>query len=129
VDTLGTVRDVYGEWARGNYRAGLDLYDPQITLQVHNPIPDAGVYDGLEGLQRYMRRFLETWDDYEIRAVNVESDGDRVVVLVHHGGRASGAWVETEFFAVWTFSGDQVVRVDVAQDRDAAVSAAVARGH
>jgi ketosteroid isomerase-like protein len=123
VDRLATIRDVYREWGRGNYRAGLELYDPDMTLEVHNPIPDAGVYEGLSGLQSYMRRFLATWDEYETRALDVEADGDRVVVQVHHGGlgRASGVRTEMVYFTVWTFQGDRVVRVDIAQDRDPAV--------
>ena len=75
MDRLGAIRDVYREWQRGNYRAGLELYDPGMTLEVHNPIPDAGVYEGLEGLQRYMRRFLSTWDDYETQGLEFELSG------------------------------------------------------
>jgi ketosteroid isomerase-like protein len=60
MDRLAAIRDIYREWERGNYRAGLELYDPGMTLEVHNPIPDAGVYEGVAGLQRYMRGFLST---------------------------------------------------------------------
>jgi ketosteroid isomerase-like protein len=118
VDRVEAIRDVYAEWQRGNYRAGLELYDPEITLAVHNPIPDAGVYEGVEGLQRYMRRFLETWEEYEIRAESVEADGDRVIVRVHHAGSASGARVEMHYLQIWSFEGDCVVRVDIAGDGD-----------
>ena len=110
------VTQIYEEWERGNFRAGRELYADEMTLQVHNPIPDAGVYDTVEGLQRYMRRFLETWEDYEIRAVDVAEDGDQVVVLVHHGGRARGAWTESDFTAVWTFEGERVTRMDIGGD-------------
>jgi ketosteroid isomerase-like protein len=124
VDTLAAVREVYEEWGRGNYRAGLELYDPAMTLVVHNPIPDAGTYEGLEGLQSYMRRFLDTWEDYKIEATEIEPEGDQVVVEVHHGGRASEAWVEMDYVTVWTFSGDRVVRVDIGQDRETPLAAA-----
>jgi ketosteroid isomerase-like protein len=123
VDRLGAIRDVYREWQRGNYRAGLELYDPGMTLEVHNPIPDAGVYEGLEGLQRYMRRFLSTWDDYETQGLEFELEGDRVVVHVHHGGlgRASGVRTEMTYFTVWTFEEDRVMRVDIVRDRESAL--------
>jgi len=123
VDRLGAIRDVYREWQRGNYRAGLELYDPGMTLEVHNPIPDAGVYEGLEGLQRYMRRFLSTWDDYETQGLEFEIEGDRVVVHVHHGGlgRASGVRTEMTYYTVWTFQGDRVARVDITRDRERAL--------
>ena len=123
MDRLGAIRDVYHEWQRGNYRAGLELYDPGMTLEVHNPIPDAGVYERLEGLQRYMRRFLSTWDDYETQGLEFEPEGDRVVVHVHHGGlgRASGVRTEMTYFTVWTFEEDRVMRVDIVRDRESAL--------
>jgi ketosteroid isomerase-like protein len=97
-----------------------------MTLQIHNPIPDAGVYEGVEGMQRYMRRFLSTWDEYETKAVGFRSEEDRMVVHVSHAGlgRASGARTRMDYFAVWMFDGDRVVRVDLAQDEDVAVEAA-----
>jgi ketosteroid isomerase-like protein len=126
VNTLATVRAVYSEWERGNHRAGLELYDPGVTLEVHNPIPDAGVYEGLDGLQRYMRRFLATWDEYEIRAVDFQPAGDRIIVEVHHAGlgRASGVRTEMSYFTVWSFVDDRVVRVDIAHDEEVAAQAA-----
>jgi ketosteroid isomerase-like protein len=124
VDRLAAVREVYEEWARGNYRAGIELYDPEMVLVVHNPIPDAGTYDGLKGLQNYMRRFLDTWSDYEIQATQIEAEEERIVVHVHHGGRASHAWVEMDYVTVWTFRGEGVVRVDIAQHRDVALKGA-----
>jgi ketosteroid isomerase-like protein len=110
---LASLQAVYDEWERGNYRAGIEIYDDAMTLEVHNPIPEAGVYDGLEGLQRYMRRFLATWDEYEIRGVEFEDLGDRIVVLVHHKGTTGGATVEMDYTTVWTFTGDRVTRVDI----------------
>jgi hypothetical protein len=68
MDRVAAIREVYGEWERGNYGAGLELYEPGMTLEVHSSIPEAGIYDGLEGLQRYMRGFLATWEEYVIRA-------------------------------------------------------------
>lgn len=118
MNRLDALREIYREWGRGNYRAGLELYDPGMTLEVHNPIPEAGIYEGLAGLQRYMRNFLDTWEEYEIRALGFEEDEDRIVVHVHHGGlgRASGVRTEMDYFTAWTFRGDRVVRVDIGRD-------------
>jgi ketosteroid isomerase-like protein len=118
MDRVAAIRDVYSEWGRGNYRAGLELYDPGMTLEIHNPIPDAGLYEGIEGLQRYMRHFLETWEEYEIRAEDIDAEDERVIVRVHHGGRASGAWAEMNYFQVWSFEGDRVVRMDIGATPD-----------
>ena len=122
------LKDVYREWGRGNYRAGIELYDPELTLEVHSPIPEAGVYEGVAALQRYMKDFLGTWQDYEIRADDIAEEGDIVLVHVHHGGRASGVPVEADFVTAWTFDGDRVVRQDSAQDPETALAAARASG-
>jgi ketosteroid isomerase-like protein len=125
MDRVAAIREVYGEWERGNYGAGLELYEPGMTLEVHSSIPEAGIYDGREGLQRYMRGFLATWEEYAIRADDVEAEGDQVIVNVHHAGRASGASVEMNYFQVWTFDGERVVRVDIARSRDEALTGAL----
>ena len=78
MNRVAMLEQVYREWKDGNYRAGFELYDEDMLLQVHNPIPDAGIYDGLAGLQRYMRSFLETWDEYAIRAEGIDVEGDSV---------------------------------------------------
>jgi ketosteroid isomerase-like protein len=121
---LDTIRGVYDEWARGNLHAGLELYDPDMTLEVHTPIPDAAIFEGRDGLQRYMRQFLGTWEDYETRAVEFQEHGDTVLVRVHHRGRASGLPVENNYFQAWTFSGDRVVRMDIAYDAPGALEGA-----
>ena len=73
-----------------------------------------------------MRRFLDSWDGYETKALGFEADDDRAIVHVHHrgAGQASGARSEMSYFAVWTFQEDRVVRVDLAQDRDVAIQSA-----
>jgi ketosteroid isomerase-like protein len=124
MDRPAVIREVYDEWKRGNYAAGRELYDPAMTMEIHSPIPEAGVYEGLEGLQRYMRGFLGTWKDYKIEAVGLEEHGDTILIRVHHGGEASGAWVESEFSTAWTFRGETVARIDTAEDNETALEAA-----
>jgi ketosteroid isomerase-like protein len=120
MDRLAAVRGVYERWERDDYRAGLELYDPEVRLEVHNPIPDAAIYQSVEGLQSYMRRFLTTWDEYHLEGVEFEENGDRVVVRVHHGGlgRASGVRVAMDYYMAWTFKGDRVTRLDIGASPD-----------
>ena len=62
-----------------------------------------------------------------IRSRNARGDslGDRVIVDVHHAGLASGARVEMNYFQVWTFDGERVVRVDIARGREEALEGAL----
>jgi ketosteroid isomerase-like protein len=119
-----TIRAVYDEWSRGNLGAGAELYDAHMTLQVHVPIPDAAVFEGRDGLRRYMRDFLQTWQQYEVRAVEIQEHGDTVLVCAHQRGLASGLPVENHYYQAWTFAGDRVVRMDIAYDPDTALAGA-----
>jgi ketosteroid isomerase-like protein len=128
VSRLDKIRGVYDEWTRGNLKAGFELYHPEMTLEVHTPIPDAAVYEGRDGLQRYMRHFLETWEEYELRSVEAQEHGDTVLVRVHQRGRASGLPVENNYFQAWTFDGDRVLRMDIAYDATTALEGATGIG-
>jgi ketosteroid isomerase-like protein len=124
VSHLETLRSIYDEWSRGNLNAGFELYDPDLTLEVHTPIPDAAVFAGRAGLQGYMRHFLETWQEYELRAVEFQEEGDTVLVRVYQRGSASGLPVENHYYQAWTFKGDRVVRMDIAYDAETALAGA-----
>lgn len=121
---LDAIRSVYEQWTRGDLKAGIELYEPDMTLEVHTPIPDAAVFEGRDGLQRYMRHFLETWQDYEIRGVEFSVHDNTVLVRVHHRGLASGLPVENHYYQAWTFDGDRVVRMDIAYDPETALAGA-----
>ena len=88
--------------------------------------PDPGLYEGLEGINRYMTIFLEPWERLTIEAEDFEEAGDSVVVAVLQSGTGSGSGAATEFryFHVWTFAGGRVVHWQNYRDRDEAVEAA-----
>jgi ketosteroid isomerase-like protein len=123
---LETVRAVYDEWAKGNFRAGADLYDPLAVLVQGRGFPEAGAHVGLEGIREYMHRFLEAWDRVTIEAEDLVAIGDTVVVAVvqRAAGRGSGAPGELRYFQLWSFRGDRVIRLDTIRERDAAFAAA-----
>jgi ketosteroid isomerase-like protein len=120
------VREVYAEWERGNFRAGVDRYDPDAVLVQHPGFPEAGTYEGLEGFADYMHTFLDAWEEVTIEAVELTEVGDSVVaVVVQRGiGKGSGAATDFSYFQVWTFRDGKVVRLEVIRDREAAYEAA-----
>ena len=62
-ENVEVVRRVYERWGRGDFRAGTELFDPWVVLVLRKELPDAGAYLGPEGINKYMRGFLEGWDD------------------------------------------------------------------
>lgn len=45
-DYIGILRKLYGEWSRGNFRAGPERFDEDTALVMRPEFPDAGPYRG-----------------------------------------------------------------------------------
>jgi ketosteroid isomerase-like protein len=119
------VRRVYEHWAEGDFRAGIELYDPHVVFIQRPEFPHAGVYLGPEQLSGYMRELLEAWDDFTIAAEEILPAGDSLVVAVLQRGIGvgSGAVTELRYFHVWTFRGSTVVRWENFRERSEALAA------
>jgi ketosteroid isomerase-like protein len=125
-ENVEAIRAVYEEWRNGNFRAGVDLYDPLAVLVQGAGLPEPGAYLGLEGIGDYMRTFLEAWEHVTIEAEDLVDAGDSVVAAVVQRaiGKASGAPpAEFRYFQVWSFRGGKVIRLEVLRDRVAALEA------
>jgi ketosteroid isomerase-like protein len=61
-----------------------------------------------------MTAFLKPWKALTMSAESFEQSGDRVMVKVRQAGtvRETGRPLGIEYFQVWTFQGDSVVRVE-----------------
>ena len=125
-DNVEIVRGIYERWGRGDFRADAELFDPWAVLVLRKEFPDAGAYLGLEGISKYMRGFLESWDDAVIEGEEVIAAGDSVVVRVHQqaAGKQSGTPVDMRYFQVWTFRGGRVIRLESFSAREEALRAA-----
>jgi ketosteroid isomerase-like protein len=126
-DNVEIVRSIYDQWGRGDFRAGTDLYDPEVELVLRPEFPDAGVYRGPEEIRKYMREdFLRDWEGAAIVGEEFLDAGDSVVVRVHQQatGPGSGAPVEMRYYQVWTFRGSAVVRIESIRERAEALDAA-----
>ena len=55
-ENVEAVRAVYEEWAKGNFRAGTDLYDPLVLFIPIPEFPAAEHYLGKDGVRDFMPR-------------------------------------------------------------------------
>jgi ketosteroid isomerase-like protein len=126
-ENVEAVQAVYEGWRNGNFRAGVDLYDPLALFVQGEGFPEPGSYLGLEGIAEYTRTFLEAWEKVTIEAEDLVDAGNSVVAaVVQRGiGKRSGAVpAELRYFHVWTFRAGSVIRLDVIRDRTEALEAA-----
>ena len=126
-EPVEVVRSIYERWGRGDFRAGVELYDPDIELVLRPEFPESGTYRGPERIRRYMREdFLSDLEHASIAAEEFVDAGDRVVVRVHQQatGPESRLTVGMRYYQVWTFRGGCVVRIESIRDRADALEAA-----
>jgi ketosteroid isomerase-like protein len=120
------VRQIYERWGRGDFRAGVELYDPFVQLVLRPEFPDAGVYRGLDEIAQYMRdHFLADFENAVIVGEEFLGAGDSVVVRVNQQatGPGSRAPVAMRYYQVWTFRGRSVIRIESIREREEALEA------
>ena len=122
-----TVQGIYERWGQGDFRAGVELYDPHIVLVLRPEFPESGPHYGIEAIARYMRDdFLRDFTEPTISGDEFLDAGDSVVVQVDQraSGPRSGAPVGMRYYQVWTFRGDSVIRIESIMERSDALHAA-----
>jgi ketosteroid isomerase-like protein len=120
-----TLRAIYERWALGDFRAGTELYNPQVLLVLRPEFPEPGAYCGPAEIARYMREdFLADFKDVVIVGEEFIAAGESVIVQVHQQatGHESGAPVGMRYYQVWTFRGGWVIRIESIRERDDALA-------
>jgi ketosteroid isomerase-like protein len=125
-ENVEAVRAVYDRWGKGDFTAGVELFDPDVSLVLRPELPDAGTYRGPAAIAEYMHGFLAPWTRIAIEAEEILEAVDKVLVAVRqHGvGEASGIQTELRYFQLWTFRGGRVTGIESIRERDDALEAA-----
>jgi uncharacterized protein len=76
-------------------------------------LPWAGTFRGRDAVRQWLETLDEHLDYDRFEPLEFFADGDTVIELVRAHGRAKGSGrpFESEIVRVWSFRGDQVVRV------------------
>ena len=88
--------------------------------------PEGDVHHGADGLLKFFQEWTEPWEGLEVDWELQQSAPDRVLAKIEMRGRGrgSGAPAEMHFFQIWTFRGDEPVRMEIYWDDAEARSAA-----
>ena len=127
-ENMDALQSLYKRWGTGDWSAvsifAPDVFDPYAVGVFPDPSPSPAY--GVEAISAYMRRFLGTWNDVRMQAMDYRTKGDTVVVRVRRlaRGKGSGISMEDEAFHVWTFRGGLVIRVEVFEREAEALEAA-----
>jgi ketosteroid isomerase-like protein len=121
---LENLRAGYDAFNRGDIDALMELLDPDIEWhQDASVAPDADVFRGQEGTERFFAAIRTDFEHLEFEPEEIIDAGDQVVVVAAARGRgkASGAVVEGRFTHLWTIRDGKAVRAIFYADHEKAL--------
>lgn len=123
-DNVEALRPVYEAWGSGDWRAGAEVYGPEMTWSWSTEFPDIhGSYTDPDEARDRIREWLGGWESWRCEAEEFVVSGDTVVVLVRYLGRGkgSGAEVSQPGAHVWTMRDGRATALTIRIDRDLAL--------
>src|SRR5690242_2483989 len=92
-ENVELVQKLYGAWAKGDFSAHPEVWDPEIRSgRVMSAETEgvglAGEWQGLDGLVANVRLWLDAWQDLRVEAEEFLDAGDTVVAFTRQTGRA-----------------------------------------
>ena len=124
---IASLEEAYAQWSEGNWSPRFDFYADDMEWGWSDEFPDlGGVYRDPEVRNERLRRWLGPWETWRAVAEEYLTNHDYVVVLTRYTGRGRGSGVEVDSLGahVWTFRGDEAVRLEVFSSREMALSSA-----
>jgi ketosteroid isomerase-like protein len=126
-ENVEVVRGILDSWARGDFRAEKQPFDPELSFETFMPDADGVVTaHGLREVKAFSQDWLAQWRRYRIIGEEFRDVDDKVFVSVRQvgAGGQSGVEVESAGFAIWTLREGRVVRLSLHYDRTEALEAA-----
>lgn len=108
---------------RGNLEVLHELLDPEIEWREPGPGPDAGSYRGRDSFERFLRGWIESFDEFRVEPEQVVDRGGKLVAVVRQTGRgrSSGVTVEARIAHVWTVHDGRAVAWESVGDPEEAL--------
>jgi ketosteroid isomerase-like protein len=122
-ENVGVVRSLYAGWLRGEI--GIDKLDPEISMVESETLPGAASAYGIEAVERYMRSFVNYWEQIRFEPQEYIDAGNQVVVVASliGKGKKSGVEVTRTWAYVWTVRERKALRMVGYADRAEALKA------
>ena len=122
-DYVDRLRRGYEALNRGDLAVVLGLLDPDIEWHEPAPSPEAGSHRGRDSFERFLRGWVESFDDFRVEPEDVIERRGRLIAVVRQTGRgrASGVEVEARLAHVWTVKDGRAIRWEAVADVDEAL--------
>ena len=123
-ENVERVRTVYEGWARGDFRAGSDLFAPDFEWKQRPDAVEPGSHRGAS-IGTALRQLFAVWENYRIEAEEYIDAGDRIVVVGRARGTARGSGMELDqsIVLLWTARNGKLASIETVRDRAEALEA------
>jgi ketosteroid isomerase-like protein len=120
------VRRAYELVRRGDIAGLLEIIGPRFELHENVLAPEAGVYQGGEGLRKWLEATREAFIDFRFAPERFIERGDWVFVPLHVSGRGrgSGAPFTAQYVTAYRFESGKAVFAASYEDLVEALAAA-----
>ncbi len=108
---IGVVRNAYAALNRGDVRAFVQDFDPQIERFEQSDPPEAGIFRGLESVIAHVTQARDTWAEGGCEPQRFTVAGNRVIVDVRVRVRLKreAEWRQGDVVDVYTFRDGKVM--------------------
>ena len=123
-ENVELVRTVLAGWARGDFRAGADLFAADFEWKQRSDAVEPGSHRGAS-VGTALRELFEVWENYRIEAEEYIDAGDRIVVVGRARGTARGSGMELDhpICFVWAVRNGELASFETVRDRGDALEA------
>jgi ketosteroid isomerase-like protein len=120
------VRSALEAWNRQDEEAALQLFSPEVELDVSGRVLNPDIYTGIDGFMRFRREIAEAWTRFELEIEDLFESGSLVVAFVRSIGMGRASGIEVDFRSAWliTVSDQKITRLRLYRERKEALEAA-----
>ena len=96
----------------------VDLFDPEVRIDMSRRVFNPDIYEGYEGLRRLGGEVRDVWEEFRIEPERFVDAGDTVVVVEkrYGRGRGSGIDVEQRSAVIWTLRDGKIIAMETDVD-------------
>ena len=126
-ENVEIVREMSERFATGDRESWREVFAKDVIWDTSaTTTPQAGVYEGHAGVERFFIDWLGTWDNPAVEMLDLIDAGDSVVAVFRWTGRGRTSGIDTAMtmFAVYDLKDGQVVRFRQYETRNEALEAA-----
>jgi len=120
------LRTFYESFSHGGWEATLELCDPMVEVRLPPNVVSQISPRGRESVEKYLRGWLETWDEYHPIPEHFidASDGEHVVVFVrvHARGKGSRFAMDEEVADVFAVRDGRISELRLYMEREKALA-------